>query len=206
VNCIESILKQTKPIEFIVINDGSNDKTKEILEHYKYNIDTLIHLEDRKGAAYCRNIGNMKSNCEYIAVCDVDIYDKHRAEAIISFFESEENKDKDIFYSALQIRNKNNSMDKYIMGAYEWDFKSKCPISHPTIAYKREVIKNIRYKEITLESDLYEFLLLDANKAGYKMGGCQNPLMTKVEGNSIRDVETAREIKLSLYKEYDISV
>ncbi len=92
------------------------------------------------------------------------------------------------------------------MEAYEWDFKSKCPISHPTVSYRRKVAKKVDYMEETIDSDLYEFFLLDAHKKGFKFGGCQNPLMLKTEGGSNRNVEEAKKLKKELYKEYGIEI
>ena len=41
VRCLESIFNQSyRPIEVIVINDGSSDKTAEIVNHYKNNKQT----------------------------------------------------------------------------------------------------------------------------------------------------------------------
>ena len=64
----------------------------------------------------------------------------------------------------------------------------------------------ITYPEITKDSDLYEFMLLDAHRKGYKFGWVQNPMMLKIEGNSIRDVSKAKAIKKKLYKGYGIEI
>ena len=45
--CIKSILSQTyQNLEYIVINENSNESTNEILDKYKNNIDILINEKD----------------------------------------------------------------------------------------------------------------------------------------------------------------
>jgi glycosyltransferase involved in cell wall biosynthesis len=206
VDCLESLKKQIVKGEIIVIDDGSTDKTLEILDLYKNLgvIDHIIPNKDRRGAAYSRNAGNALASGDIIAVCDVDHYYKYRGEAIVEFFKK--NPDKDIFYTASHLRQKNNILEKSVNDAVEWDFKSKCPISHPTVAYRKKVVESVKYKELSRDTDLYEFFLLDAKEKGFKFGGTQHPSMVKVEGNSIRDVSEAKKLKKKLYSDYGISV
>ena len=206
--CIESLLFQkNEDSEIIIINDASTDYTKEIIDHFLELKKEIIYIEnkERLGAAKCRNIGNERSTGDVIAVCDVDIYYKSRGEAVEDFFEN--NPDMDIFCSALHYRDSEEPpQHKYIMEAYSWDFKSKCPIAHSTVAYRRHVIERVKYHEKSIDTDLYEFFLLDCHKAGFKMSGCQNPLMYKVENNSKRNVKKAKALKKKLYKKYGIEV
>ena len=92
------------------------------------------------------------------------------------------------------------------MPALSWDYKSKCPISHPTVAYRKKVLKSVRYQELSRETDLYEFFLLDCHKAGFKASGCQDPLMCKIENNSDRNKKEAKKIKQKLYNKYGIDI
>jgi len=66
---IESILKQNYPHkEILVINDGSEDNTEEVLKNYPINI---INTE-KKGIANARNLGYKNSKGEFIAFTDAD--------------------------------------------------------------------------------------------------------------------------------------
>ena len=54
-SCLESVLNQTlKPKSILVIDDNSTDKTKEILNKYKEQIE-IISNKENKGLSYSRN-------------------------------------------------------------------------------------------------------------------------------------------------------
>ncbi|MBE6153966.1 MAG: glycosyltransferase family 2 protein [Firmicutes bacterium] len=72
--CIESILNQThKKMEIILINDGSKDKSKEIVE--KYHDERIIFIDkENTGVSATRNLGIEKSSGDYIMFVDSDDY------------------------------------------------------------------------------------------------------------------------------------
>ena len=72
--CIESIINQTlAEIEIILINDGSNNKTKRICEQYSLN-DTRIKLINQlnMGESVARNVGIENSTTQNITFVDSD--------------------------------------------------------------------------------------------------------------------------------------
>ncbi|MEH7413682.1 glycosyltransferase family 2 protein, partial [Neobacillus drentensis] len=70
---IDSILHQTyKDFEFIIVNDGSSDKTREILNLLEDNRVRVIHLDENKGLANALNIGIQNANGEWIVRQDAD--------------------------------------------------------------------------------------------------------------------------------------
>ena len=76
--CLDSIVNQTlKEIEIIIINDGSIDDSKKIIEEYKNNYDNIIFIDQKnKGIGKTRNIGIKKASGEYITFVDSDDYIK----------------------------------------------------------------------------------------------------------------------------------
>ena len=71
-NTIESILKQTvQNFEFIIINDGSTDRSKEIILSYA-DKRICIYNQENKGLACALNLGIVNSSGKYIARMDAD--------------------------------------------------------------------------------------------------------------------------------------
>lgn len=74
--CIEYILAQTySSYEVIVVDDGSKDNTREVLESFSnFSNFRYISLPERKGPAFCRNLGVRESNGDIIIFIDSDIF------------------------------------------------------------------------------------------------------------------------------------
>ena len=72
VECINSVLKQTYPnIEIVVVDDGSTDKSVEVLKKYGNNIKLLIH-DKNYGYQKTINTAIKESSGEYLMVLDSD--------------------------------------------------------------------------------------------------------------------------------------
>lgn len=75
--CLDSLINQTlKDIEIIVINDGSTDKSKEIIDKYRKNYPEMIKTFDKPngGIADVRNFGLNCVNSHYFTFLDSDDY------------------------------------------------------------------------------------------------------------------------------------
>ena len=74
---IESVLKNALQLdpgadEIIIIDDGSNDKTKEILKKYENRI-TIIKNKTNQGLGFSRNLAISKSKNQLVASIDSDV-------------------------------------------------------------------------------------------------------------------------------------
>lgn len=87
---IDSILNQTySNFELIIIDDGSNDKSIDIIRSYKDQRIKLYQNENNKGLIYTLNKGLSLANGKYIARMDADdICLPNRLEVQINFLES----------------------------------------------------------------------------------------------------------------------
>ena len=71
---VESVLSQTySNIEVIIVDDGSNTETKEVLKSLKPKITKLI-TQENKGQSTARNVGIKQAKGDYILVLDSDDY------------------------------------------------------------------------------------------------------------------------------------
>lgn len=205
---MESLLNQThKDFEIICVDDGSDDDIEYIRDYYmRYGQVEWVHHAERNGAAYCRNIGNDLASGDIIAVCDAgDLYSQHRGSKIENAFS---NSEVDLVYSHVQL-NVGLNTPVGVQKAAEWTDQPKPPISHPTVAYKKEVTKNIRYHEGCLDTDFYEFFMIDVKRAGYKFAIIPDILCIKNDlGGSeySRDVKNAKDEKRKKYEEYGIEI
>lgn len=199
---IRSLLNQVVPTQLIVIDDGSTDATPEIIKSFGDRIKETggqIKLyKTQKGAAVRRNQGNQLAKGDVIMVCDSDLYHKDRSEAVHELFTRYP--EKDVFYSGYAIRAAESLFMESVVPVVEWDFNSKCTISHPTVAYKKEWALKHPYIEKSKETDLFEFMLLNMYKDGAQFAVCENTLMKKIEGNTNRDRSKAKELKQEMYK------
>ncbi len=87
IEAIESVLAQTyRDIEIIVVDDGSNDNTREKLKPYEDRIE-YIYVENG-GPAYARNVGMRMARGKYIAFLDSDDrYYPYKTEIQVDFLE-----------------------------------------------------------------------------------------------------------------------
>jgi glycosyltransferase involved in cell wall biosynthesis len=77
--CLNSIIKNTyKNIEIILVNDGSKDKSQEIIDKYKNKYGNIIKAreQENKGPAEARNVGIEMASGEYLMFIDSDDFIK----------------------------------------------------------------------------------------------------------------------------------
>lgn len=177
--CIQGLLSQTvKEIEVVVVDDGSTDGTKELLDWFLSKDDRVkvIINETNQGAGKSRNIGNAAATSELIGVCDSDdCYPMNRTAETLKFFEV--HKDQPVMMTAPYVRiNYYGEPMEHFRGEpfNEKVFKESGKVNyycHPSAAYRKTDIDEISgYKPETNEqTDDYQ-LVSDWIKAGKKIG------------------------------------
>lgn len=71
--CVDSILMQSyKNLEIILVNDGSTDNSREIIQKYEYNPCCRIVDKPNGGSSSARNAGLSSANGEYVYFIDSD--------------------------------------------------------------------------------------------------------------------------------------
>ncbi|MDR2916878.1 MAG: glycosyltransferase family 2 protein [Tannerella sp.] len=85
--CLDSVMEATmqRPVEIIVVDNGSTDDTRAILHSYGERIN-LILLQKNNGIAVARNIGMNAAKGEYIWILDVDtIVNKEAVDGMLGY-------------------------------------------------------------------------------------------------------------------------
>jgi len=111
VETIKSALAQHyKPFEVIVVDDGSTDNTKDLLEPYLHRISYLY--KENGGPASARNTGVNNAKGEYIAFLDADdLWMPEKLARQMDVF----NQDKSIGLVHTQYLNFENSFDRLLL-------------------------------------------------------------------------------------------
>ena len=152
---ITSILQQSyQKFELIIINDGSTDKSLQIIENFKKKDERIILINrNNKGIVHSLNEGIEFARGQYIARMDADdISLPNRFEEQINFLK---NNDVDVVGTWVQKiqGGKKLSITKYpekhndiFFGLF---FKSN--FSHPAVMLKKKVFKDVKYSNETAE-------------------------------------------------------
>ena len=141
---IDSVLSQTfKDFEFIIINDGSTDKTLNIIKSYSDNRIILIDQEN-KGLAKTLNIGLNIAKGEYIARMDADdICIPNRFEKQIFYLDSK--KDVGLLGTGVEViddKDKHISFHAPYVGHRKLQkimFEKGNPFKHPSVMFRKEI-------------------------------------------------------------------
>ncbi len=118
---LSSVIKQTyKPENVFVINDGSTDKTKEIVEKYAHTSPISITLiqKENGGLSSARNRGIKESTAEYIAFLDADdVWESTKLEEQMHVFENTEYPTLGLVYCGYDIINTHgiHDTDEYVV-------------------------------------------------------------------------------------------
>ena len=171
-----SILKQTHPYwEWIVVDDGSTDKSYSILTQMKDPRINVIHLTTHVGAAKSRNIGLDNAKGDYIVFLDFygeldPLFLKNQLDFIATHGP---------IVTGSYRRKTDNGMYNFIVPE-KTDLKRAIkgnPISCLTTMYDFNVFKDMRFDEnVTKHEDLYFWIKM--LEKGYIVEGNQVPCAT----------------------------
>lgn len=162
-DAIESILNQSyKNFEFIILNDGSTDNTKAIIQSYTDPRIRYFEHQENKGLEEAKNWGLSKVQGKYVAYIDGDdIAFTERLQIQVEYMEN--NPKVGICGSIVQTFGKENGI-RYFP---EKDLDIRCralvgtPLSHPSCMIKMDVIteNKIAYRKDFKAAEDYPFMV-----------------------------------------------
>jgi glycosyltransferase involved in cell wall biosynthesis len=155
---IDSILAQTfADFEFIIINDGSTDRTAEIVRSYKDPRIVFVDNEKNQGLITVLNQGMDMARGEYIARMDADdISLPERFAKQIAFMDA--HPDVGLLGTQLQIFGYRHWKSSYPEKIGILDIHKINHINHPTVMLRKSVFDkyNLRYNHDYIACEDYE--------------------------------------------------
>ena len=149
---IGSVFSQTyRNFEIIVIDDGSTDNTKQVLN--KYNGQIKYFYKENGGKASARNFGITKSNGAYIAFLDSDdIWNHTILEEEIKFLKTNFY---DMVYSSMVMKNQKGDIigrkpSKPQIGTFCWMLKNYGHIPVSTVLIRKQCLIKVGYFDVNL--------------------------------------------------------
>ena len=217
---IESVLSQTfSDWEMILIDDGSEDSSLDIINEYSSRDDRFVVIENgsNQGVAISRNNGIKAVRGEYIAFLDSDdIWRENKLEKQISLAEKT---GADIVYCSYGMidGDSRKSFDDFIVPE-RTDFEMmliKSVISCSTALIKAEIMKNHLFQTNYFHEDYAMWLQL--LEEGYYAVGCTEVLAdyrVAASSKSINKIKSALQrwhvyrkyLKLSLHKSLSVFI
>ena len=193
---IESIIKQNfKNWELIVVDDGSTDSTKDLMDYYT-KLDKRIKYFKKKheGISKTRNFAVSKAKGDILVCTDSDdLNDYRRLRDIHKYFK--QHPSVDIVYSGwdicddglnIKVRRRPFNYNPFALLDAQY-------IAQPTLAFKKEVAKKIPYNEKLKAGEDWEWLL-ECTVKKFKFGIVKKPLVSYREHRESISVIKRKEV------------
>lgn len=190
INTVKSVINQTyKDFEIIIVDDGSEDNTKEVIENIAKNNQNIIQYiyQNNKGPAAARNTGIINAKGDYIAFLDSDDYwMPNKLEEQFNYFIA--NPSCNVLHNEVHICNLegkiiqvNSHQDKAKREGWLFDeiILLKTYIFLSSLIVNKDVFKKVgRFAESLYSSEDVELFLRLALE--YKIGFINKPLVRRI--------------------------
>ena len=200
---LESCLKQTvKNIEVVVVDDGSTDRTRRIIEYYAAKDERVkpVFLAQNMGRSLARNEGIKTAQGDVIIVSDADdISSVDRVAQTLNYMKK--NPTVDIVYGQFNVI---DPVGRFQEGydVMPFDFErvktdKLTYICHSTMAFKKAVFEKVQYTDgdpsrLCIDDWVFQ---VSAHKAGFRFGAIPKLLAAYRFIPKERDEKRIMEIK-----------
>ena len=185
---IKSVLSQTfTNWELIIIDDNSNNKTKEILKNFTKNKKIKIYfLKKNKGDGYCRLFGINKAKSKIIAFIDSDdLWKKNKLKLQYDFMQRNNYEFTYTGYTA--FKESDLGYRKEIIPPDNLGFKDfikNTSIATSSMMIKKSVIKDIKISDSPIFDD-FNFKCQILRNVGYAFCLNKNLLLYRIRNKSL---------------------
>lgn len=173
-NAIQSVLSQTyKNLELIVIDDGSSDKSVNIIRKCM-KMDSRIRLfinDENKGVSFSRNIGLEESTGDFIAFIDADDeWYFNKLEVQMNFIK--QNGANWVFSNYKFINGNKSYLVKREKGKYSYEdiISNGNPIGMLTCLIKKDIIGSVKFVDEHHEDYIFWLDIAKNNHCAYNTG------------------------------------
>lgn len=155
---VDSILQQTyEDFELIIVDDGSTDCTKELLEEYTDKRIRLFFLEENQFYCMAANYGLQQVKGEYVAFATSDdLWEKEKLELQVNYLEKRKECGACFTYSDVIDENGESAKEQFDMlsgllvknfytqkdWVQQFIFEGNC-LSHPSAVVRKEVLDRV---------------------------------------------------------------
>ena len=124
--CLDSLIVQDFSLSFeiIMVDDGSSDRSEDLIKTYKYPYIKLFSLSSNSGPAVARNLGLKKAEGDYIFFLDVDDTIETNTLSVLYKAAIETNSDL-VFSDSKWVENNQNQRENFYSYPEDMDISGK---------------------------------------------------------------------------------
>jgi dolichol-phosphate mannosyltransferase len=201
VGVVEKVLEQPQVFEVIVIDDGSTDKTQEVLKKFKNSSNVKLLVNERNvGKGYSVRRGIKEAKGEYLIVQDADL--ELNPESFKVLFEKLEKRKADMVNGERDFTSGSiNLISRFaskLIPLFVFLLFGRW-IEDVVCGYK--LMKSEKYRELDLQSDGFEIeteMIVKAIRKGYRITNQKVEFRprNKAEGKHVRWTDGVKVLKL----------
>lgn len=215
---IDSILAQSfKPFEFLIIDDGSTDRSVEIIESYRDPRIRFVRNSQNLGITPTLNRGIRMASCELIARMDADDV-SHPQRLQKQFAYMKRNPRCALLSTWARVISEDNKLirlERYRSNFYYYNLTFECWMYHPTVMFRKSAVEQIGMYAMPYSEDYDLFWRMSARfqianlaeaLVDYRVSSTSlNTVLKKAEYDIANEQNVLRNIRYYLGNDFNIS-
>ena len=187
---IKSVIAQTYANwKLFIIDDNSNDNSKNIINAFKNNKIKIIFLKKNKGVSFCRNLAIRFSNSKYIAFIDSDDYwSTNKLKEQINFMEEFNYVLSYTDYTPFSEKGDRKIFKKKVIPPNSLNYNqfiNNTSIAMSSMIIKRKVAGLIKFPKVKICEDyFFKCAILKRDNLAVKLN--QNTMFYRISKNSLQ--------------------